>query len=125
MTQPNRPNFPPQVLEALKRGNKVEAIKLLKEAARVGLGEAKQIVDALEANTKPPAAKQVKQAVKQAVRNTIPHHHPPSAPNPYLLRRPGLSPGEVPHESAGGLGWVALVAGGLLMAYAIISNTPS
>jgi hypothetical protein len=119
MTQPNRPNFPPQVLEALKRGNKIEAIKLLKEAARVGIAEAKQVVDALESNTNPPT--RPANPPKGIARKK---HHAPGASNPYLARRPGLSPGEVPHDGSG-MWWVVLVIGGLLLAYAIIANAPS
>ena len=38
--------LPDKVVEALKRGNKVEAIKLLREQTGVGLKEAKDAVDA-------------------------------------------------------------------------------
>jgi hypothetical protein len=39
---------PPGVSEALAAGNKIEAIKLYREAARVGLKEAKDAVEAIE-----------------------------------------------------------------------------
>ena len=100
MTQANRPNVPPQVLEALKSGNKAEALKLLKQAA-------------------------ANRAVRQVVKKKAAHHHPSQTPDPYMSRRPGLSPGEVPHGSGGGMAWLILLIGGLLMAYAIIANTPS
>ena len=38
--------LPDKVVEALKRGNKIEAIKLLREQTGVGLKEAKEAVDA-------------------------------------------------------------------------------
>ena len=42
--------LPPQVLAELARGNKIEAIKLLREATGVGLKEAKDTVDAAESS---------------------------------------------------------------------------
>lgn len=38
--------LPDKVVDALKRGNKIEAIKLLREQAGIGLKEAKDAVDA-------------------------------------------------------------------------------
>ncbi len=40
--------FPPSVVDALHRGNKVEAIKLLRQHSRLGLKEAKDAVDAYQ-----------------------------------------------------------------------------
>ena len=106
--------FPPEVLEALKRGNKIEAIKLLRAAAKVGLAEAKTVVDALQNSqagiapaAPPPAAKRPNVGIAHK-------HH---AINPNLVRRPGLSPGEVPREGGGGMGWVVVLVGGLLLAW--------
>ena len=42
------PGLPAEVLEAVVRGNKIEAIKLLRAARGLGLKEAKDIVDAAE-----------------------------------------------------------------------------
>jgi ribosomal protein L7/L12 len=42
------PAFAPQVQEALRRGNKIEAIKLYRELTGVGLAEAKQAIDRAE-----------------------------------------------------------------------------
>ena len=42
------PGLSPQVLEALRRGNKIEAIKIYRELTGVGLAEAKQAVEAIE-----------------------------------------------------------------------------
>jgi len=41
-------NLPPGVLDAVRRGRKIEAIKLLRETTGVGLKEAKDVVDALQ-----------------------------------------------------------------------------
>jgi ribosomal protein L7/L12 len=47
--EPNSdPVFSPQVQEALRRGNKIEAIKLYRELTSVGLAEAKQAIDRAE-----------------------------------------------------------------------------
>lgn len=42
------PALAPQVQEALKRGNKIEAIKMYRELTGVGLAEAKQVIDRAE-----------------------------------------------------------------------------
>ena len=42
------PILSPQIQEALRRGNKIEAIKIYRELTGVGLAEAKQAVDNLE-----------------------------------------------------------------------------
>ena len=111
MTQ--RPAFPPEVLEALKKGNKIEAIKLLRAAAKVGLAEAKSVVDALQnaQGGKAPAASPP--APKRPNVGLAHKHHPV---NPNLIRRPGLSPGEVP-RSGDGMGWVVVLVGGLMLAW--------
>lgn len=38
----------PQIQEALRRGNKIEAIKIYRELTGLGLAEAKQAIDSLE-----------------------------------------------------------------------------
>ncbi len=42
------PAFSPQIQEALRRGNKIEAIKIYRELTGVGLAEAKQVIDKIE-----------------------------------------------------------------------------
>ena len=42
------PTLSPQVQEALRRGNKIEAIKIYRELTGAGLAEAKQAIDRLE-----------------------------------------------------------------------------
>jgi ribosomal protein L7/L12 len=47
--EPNSdPILSPQIQEALRRGNKIEAIKIYRELTGVGLAEAKQAVENLE-----------------------------------------------------------------------------
>ena len=45
---PDNAEIPPEVLAAISSGNKVEAIRLVREHTGLGLGQAKRIVDALE-----------------------------------------------------------------------------
>ena len=87
---------------ALAQGNKIEAIKLLRQATKLGLAEAKGIIDALDAAHARGA---------QSPPKTIhPHaaHHFPGRPG-------GLSPGEVPRSGGGGavIAIVAIVAAAL------------
>jgi len=42
------PILSPQIQEALRRGNKIEAIKIYRELTGVGLAEAKQVIDRAE-----------------------------------------------------------------------------
>jgi ribosomal protein L7/L12 len=39
------PALAPQIQDALRRGNKIEAIKIYRELTGVGLAEAKQVID--------------------------------------------------------------------------------
>ena len=119
MSTPQRPQLPPQVLRALQSGNKLEAIKLLREAAKLGLAEAKSIVEAGEragAGTKTQAERASAAAARgsQALKP-----HPMAAP-PHLARRPGLSPGEVPDGGGSGFAWIVLVFAGLIVAYSFL-----
>ena len=48
-TDPNtEPSLSPQIQDALRRGNKIEAIKLYRELTGVGLAEAKDAIDKAE-----------------------------------------------------------------------------
>jgi ribosomal protein L7/L12 len=42
------PAYSPQIQDALRRGNKIEAIKIYRELTGVGLAEAKQIIDGVQ-----------------------------------------------------------------------------
>ena len=42
------PALAPQIQDALRRGNKIEAIKIYRELTGVGLAEAKQVIDRAE-----------------------------------------------------------------------------
>ena len=89
----------PAVVDALRKGNKIEAIRLLREKSGLGLKEAKDVID---------RAPMQPSAIKQSVPNM-------SAPPTAL---PGLSPGEVP-QTKGSRWWIAavIVAGAMLYYY--------
>ena len=72
-------SLPPEVKEALEKGNKIEAIKRLREAGGVGLKQAKEAVEAT---------------------------HRPAKTSPADLK--GYSPGEVPRSQD--FAWVIAVA---------------
>jgi len=93
--------LPPGVVEALRKGNKIEAIKLLRAVSKVGLAEAKTVIDALERHGAQKGGHQAGHS----------EHHPrvPPTPPPVIPgSQPGLSPGEVP-RTPGEFGFVILV----------------
>jgi hypothetical protein len=81
--------LPPDVREAIDRGDALAAIKLLRKRTGAGLKDAKDVIE------------------RSLQRERVP---PPSAAPPQRLGRPGprLSPGEVPRSA--GLGRWLLVA---------------
>ena len=131
MSSPQRPQIPPGVLEALKAGNKIEAIRLMRESTKMGLAETKAMVEMLDkmkgvagaaqsiANVLQgkAVAAQARPAASKPVGPVKMHAH---APLHIPTRRPGLGPGEVPRESSGAWGIIALVAVGMAVAYALV-----
>ena len=85
-------NLPPDVVEALRKGHKVEAIKRLRETNKIGLAEAKALIDALEkahvVAGKPGAPRSVAD----------------------VARGKHLGPGEVPRSSSSGAAAVVMIA---------------
>ena len=80
---------PPSVTDALRRGNKIEAIKLMREHTGLGMKDAKDAVDALEAT----------------VSGTL----------------STLSPGEVP-RSGGKFMWVIILVAIAVAGYFLLGN---
>jgi Ribosomal protein L7/L12 C-terminal domain len=115
MTAP-RPNLPSDVLRALARGDKIGAIKLVRELTGYGLREAKDIAEGRRSYQGPQSP---------------PHGQLPAPPHGQLPAWPhqsadpghfdagtGLAPGEQPSVSVNSalVGWLAaLVAAGLLL----------
>ena len=81
--------LPPAVVEALQRGNKVEAIKLLRDATGLGLKEAKDWVDASQQESHVKSAK--------------------------------AAPGEVPNSRTT-VWWVVALAAAALVAYYVLRS---
>ena len=69
LPSPSTKNLPANVIAALQRGEKIEAIKLLREATGLGLKEAK---DAVESALSPPSrADKVRRAPGEVPRSNI------------------------------------------------------
>ena len=88
----------PAVADAIKKGNKIEAIRILREKTGLGLNEAKDVVDRFRGqsmgNERAPEPPKIEQK----------------------LSRPGLAPGEVPPTTGGGQFWliVSIIVGALI-----------
>ncbi|OAD85637.1 hypothetical protein ATN89_02720 [Comamonas thiooxydans] len=67
-----------KVEDAMARGNKIEAIKLLREATGLGLAQAKDHIDAAMDGI----ALDWQILQRQSVRARVPNHFPPGAPSP-------------------------------------------
>ena len=98
MADPAHP-LPEHVLAALRRGQPIEAVKLLRESGGLGLKEAVEAIDA--------------QRRKKATPPTI--AAPAAPPRKTRVDVSGLSPGEVPRS--GGLAWWIAVAAAAWLAY--------
>lgn len=85
--------FPAEAVDALKRGDRIGAIKAVGESLKVGLAEAKAMVEYMERTGK---------------REVVPNPVALKPASAEASRRPGLAPGEVPRGSAGIGKWVAL-----------------
>jgi hypothetical protein len=104
MSTPPRP-LPPEVENALRKGQLIEAIKLLRKAQGYGLAEAKAALDAHVRKTMAGAA---------STATHKPYHHQTTTLRP---RHPGLGPGEVPRGGGGGGAVVVVLAIGALAAW--------
>lgn len=108
-------NLPPEVVEALRRGDAIGAIKLLRQKyPKMGLKEAKAMLEAIQrlaaAHPKPPVASATKSAAAHA---SNPMHPPKGSSTPMVYRRSGLSPGEMPRTGEGGGFAVVLIVAAL------------
>jgi hypothetical protein len=111
MTDP-RQNLPPQVADALAKGNLVAAIKYLREQKpNLGLAEAKALIEAIQRQQGGNAKANVKAAVKTVASASMhPHSTPHSPPHAAMTPSmdPHVSPGEMPRTS-GSAGFAMLV----------------
>ena len=106
---------PPGVIEALKRGDKAAALKLLMPGGKISnLKDVMQLLQSLQEsgvvknpNRNPPAPLPAR-----------PPHGPPHGVAPSVSSHPGLAPGEVPRTgSAGAFAFVAVLVAAALAAW--------
>jgi hypothetical protein len=96
--------LPLEAIAALRRGNKIEAIKLLREKSGMELAEAKAVVDAFD-------------KVRVGVGNVKMALRPKAGGDDHTPLHPGLSPGEMPR---GGAPWAVAIAIAVLAVLAIL-----
>jgi hypothetical protein len=107
-------NLPPNVVEALQKGNKIEAIKLLRQMTKMGLAEAKSMIE-MQAQARPAAAKPPS---SQVATHSTPHVPPHASVPPVTLNGVGgLSPGEVPRTPGGGISFLILAVIAVIAAW--------
>jgi hypothetical protein len=102
-------SLPPEVIEALKLGKPIEAIKRLRKSTGLGLAEAKSVIDAFASgNTayQTPSAKKARRrrdsepaAASVPPQTSHPHQYDPP-PERLMPTRGGLGQGEVPRSNA-------------------------
>ena len=90
--------LPAGVIDALRKGNKIEAIKRLREATGAGLVEAKGTIESFEA---------AEGRAAPATPHPAPHPHPKPVTS-VPLSRDGLSPGEVPRSNGKAMAFIVL-----------------
>jgi hypothetical protein len=85
--------LPPDAAAALSTGNKIEAIKLVRQSMNLGLAEAKAVVEAYES----AAARSHAQTRADGTSDDMPIRGdaPRRAIAPGYVKRVGMSPGEV------------------------------
>jgi ribosomal protein L7/L12 len=96
--------LPDVVMDALQRGDKVAAVKLLRERLGIGLNAAKERIDAASGSP------------------GVPHlDHRIVGPTEQIVQsRPGLAPGEVPRSN--GAFWLVLLLVAVLVGYLLIGR---
>jgi hypothetical protein len=120
MTTDPRQNLPPQIADAIAKGNLIEAIKYLRQnKPQLGIAEAKAVIEAIQRQQQGGGKVNLNVNAKAAVKNSAtptampphstPHvpHHAPISPS----MDPRVSPGEIPRTSGGAvfLGIVAAI----------------
>ena len=101
-------NIPPQVIQAVQRGNLIEAIKQLRQhKPQLGLAEAKALIEAIQRQGgNIPAMVQNAQARVEGAMHAHGAGHPPHGPAhplPSSMMNPHVSPGEVPRTGSGSI----------------------
>jgi hypothetical protein len=116
-------NIPPQVLQAMQRGNLIEAIKLLRQQKpQLGLAEAKALIEAIQRQANVPPLVQKAQARVEGAMHAHDAGHPPRGPAhplPSSMMNPHVSPGEVPRTGSGSVFAVMVIAIVVVVAAAV------
>lgn len=109
------PPLPPEVLDALRRGRTLDAIKLLRKSG-FGLAEAKRLLEwqarqnTIPTRARPPDGPDAPEPPPRPMA----HAHAPQPTMASISRR--LSPGEEPRGASNGLGVGVLLVVGILAA---------
>jgi hypothetical protein len=127
MSDDPRQNLPPQVVDALAKGNFIAAIKYLRQhQPTLGLAEAKALVEAIQRQQGGNVKMNVKTAVKAAASQGMHQHSPPQSPPhspPHAAMTPSMdphiSPGEVPRTSSGAAFAMVVIAIVVVIAAAV------
>jgi hypothetical protein len=112
---------PPGVIEALKRGDKAAALKLLMPGGKIS--NLKDVMQLLQSLQESGVVKNLKVNVdtnrnRPAPLPARPPHGPAHGATPSVSAHPGLAPGEVPRTgSAGALAFVAVLVAAALAAW--------
>jgi hypothetical protein len=108
-------NIPPQVIQAVQRGNLIEAIKQLRQhKPQLGLAEAKALIEAIQKQAT-PMVQNAQARVEGKMHAHAPTHHaiPTSAMNP------NVSPGEMPRSGGTSAFAVLVIAIAVVVAAAL------
>ena len=114
-------NIPPQVIQAVQRGNLVEAIKFMRQhKPQLGLAEAKALIEAIQKQAT-PMVQNAQARVEGAMHPHGPAHppHGPAHPIPSSMMNPHVSPGEVPRTGSGSVFAVMVIAIVVVVAAAV------
>ena len=131
MATPSDP-LPPEVRDALGRGDALEAIRLLRQRSGLGLKEAKAVVGAGVATRMPTARRAGERPATFPTQAPDAASFPTSVTGPVDPARnattgftagghPGLSPGEVPRRE-GALRWLIVVAALALVLWLVLAR---
>jgi len=117
-------NIPPQVIQAVQRGNLIEAIKFLRQhKPQLGLAEAKALIEAIQRQANvPPLVQKAQARVEGAMHSHGSAHAPPHSPAhpiPSSMMNPHVSPGEVPRTGSGSVFAVMVIAIVVVLAAAL------
>jgi hypothetical protein len=101
-------NIPAQAEAALRAGNKIEAIRLIRQSMNIGLAESKAVLDNFVSNPVQGGAPASQDASSQAAARSA--QPLPRVMAPSHMTRDGLSPGEVPRGNNAMVAVIFIVA---------------